>query len=284
MPAVPGAIGGHPPSRQTLLLVIFTLLSLGGCTALDKTAATPGGADNRYAWQDTNNAQTQAASAESAPAADSDYDIEPTVVEFEDYKDPLIGFNRAIFSFNDASYRYALIPLAKGYTSYVPNPVRTGISNFYYNIKAPVYVVNNTLQLKPKAAGVNLLRFGINTTLGLLGFFDPAKAWFDLEKADTGFSDTFAHYGVGYGVYLVLPILGPSDLRSGTSALAEGFLHPIRYLVDNPERTVIQGVDYFQEFAPQAERYTALADESEDPYIFFRNLYLQGIQRDAAYE
>ena len=156
-------------------------------------------------------------------------------------------------------------------------------NNFFYNIKSPIYLINNSLQLKPKAAGVNLLRFGVNSTLGLFGFFDPAKEWFSLEKAKTDFDDTFAHYGAGYGFYIVLPLLGPSDLRDGSSALIEGVFHPIPYLVDDPEGSIIQGFGYFQEFAPQAELYQQLAEESEDPYIFFRNMYLQGIQRDAAY-
>lgn len=211
-------------------------------------------------------------------------DPDATVVSYDDYSDPLIGMNRAIFAFNDVTYRYALIPASKGYLYVMPEPARLGVGNFFYNLKSPIYIVNNLLQAKPKDAGVNLMRFGINTTVGILGLFDPAKHWFELEKADTTLGDTLAQYGAGYGVYLVVPFLGPSDLRTGTSTLIEGYLHPIRYLLeDDRERLLVQGFDYFQEFAPSAEDYENLREESDDPYIFFRNMYLQGLQRDTEY-
>ena len=209
--------------------------------------------------------------------------VEPTVVAYDDYRDPLIRVNRVVFAFNDVSFRYALIPLSKTYLK-VPEPVRQGISNFFHNIKAPIYLVNNALQLKPGAAGTNLSRFGINTTLGLLGLFDPAKHWFGIEKAEADFADTLAHYGAGYGIYLVLPLLGPSDLRNGTSSLTEHFLHPLNYLTDNPDTLIIQSFDHFQTFAPEAEAYQTLTEESNDPYIYIRNMYLQGVQRDAEYQ
>jgi len=222
-----------------------------------------------------------------APQATADNnendDFEPTVVAQRDYSDPLIGINRAIFAFNEVSYRYLLFPLGKGYTNVTPEPVQQGISNFFYNLKAPIYVVNNALQLKPRDAGTNVLRFGINTTIGLLGLFDPATHWFGIEKVDTSFEETLMQYGVGYGFYVVIPFLGPADLRSGTSVLVEGIFHPVTYIADDRDRLLIQGFDYFQEFAPQVETFEALLKESEDPYIFMRNFYLQGIERDAQY-
>lgn len=217
-------------------------------------------------------------------AENSDVEIEPTVVSYTEYKDPLIGLNRAVFAFNDVSYRYALIPLSKGYIKVVPDPVKKGIGNFFYNLKTPIYLVNNTLQLKPKLAATNVVRFGINSTFGLLGLFDPAKNWFDMERAESHLNDTLIHYGAGYGFYLVLPFSGPSDLRSGVSTLGDYFLTPTVYLLDSPERTAVQAFDGFQDFAPQAERYERVRDEADDPYIFFRNFYLQRIMRDAEYD
>ncbi len=220
------------------------------------------------------------------PQASSDNendDFEPTVVADRDYRDPLIGINRAIFSFNDVSYRYVLFPLGKGYTHVTPDPVQRGVSNFFYNLRTPIYIVNNALQLKPQDAGTNIARFTINSTIGILGLFDPATRWFGIERADTSFNDTLAQYGAGYGIYIVIPFLGPSDLRSGTSVLVEGIFHPVTYIADDRERILIQGFDYFQEFAPEAESFEALMKESDDPYIFMRNFYLQGIQRDAEY-
>jgi phospholipid-binding lipoprotein MlaA len=209
--------------------------------------------------------------------------LEPTVVSYPEYRDPLIWVNRGIFAFNDVTYRYLLIPVGKGYTRVVPDPVRTSVGNFFDNIKMPISAVNHLLQLEPQLLGRDLLRFGINTTLGLAGLFDPAKAWWGLEKADTDFDETLAGYGVGYGIYLVLPILGPSNLRNSASIVAGHFLNPVVYLLENPERSAVQGFDAFQDYAPGAERYETLREKAEDPYIFFRNLHLQGVQRDEEY-
>lgn len=209
--------------------------------------------------------------------------LEPTVVSYPDYRDPLIRVNRAVFAFNDVTYRYLLIPLGKGYMRVIPDPVHRSVGNFFYNIKMPIYAVNHLLQLEPKPMGRNLLRFGINTTVGLLGLFDPARDWWGIEREETNFDETLAGYGAGYGLYLVLPIFGPSDLRKSASLVVDHFLNPIIYLTENPERSVIQGYDFFQEYAPEAERYETLRRRTEDPYTFFRNLYLQGVQRDADY-
>lgn len=209
-------------------------------------------------------------------------EVDPNVVGFPEPKDPLIRINRAIFAFNDVTYRYALIPLARGYQK-VPKPVRTGIGNVFNNIKMPIHAVNHLAQAKPKAAGRDVLRFVVNSTVGLLGIFDPADSWLGMKRETTGFADTLSRYGSGYGTYIVLPFFGPSDLRSGAGVVADYFLNPIPYLVDQPESTVITSFDGFQSFAPSAESYTTLREKAEDPYIFFRNLHLEGLQRDDIY-
>lgn len=210
-------------------------------------------------------------------------DIEPTVVSYTEYRDPLIGMNRAVFAFNDFSYRYLLFPLARAYRWVLPDPVERSIGNFFRNLKMPISLVNNLLQGRPAGMGRNLARFGINTTVGLAGLFDPAAAWFRIEPAATGFDDTLARWGAGYGAYLVLPFLGPSSLRNGPGLVADYFLNPVPYLLESPESTAATGFDNFQRFAPGSERYLQLHRESKDPYLFFRNLHLQGLQRDAEY-
>lgn len=102
-------------------------------------------------------------------------------------------------------------------------------------------------------------------------------------RKETHFDDTLSRYGAGYGIYLVLPIFGPSDLRNSVSLVTDYFLNPIIYLTDDPARSIIQGYDFFQEYAPGAERYEMIREKVADPYIFFRNLYLQGVQRNARY-
>lgn len=209
--------------------------------------------------------------------------IDPNVVSYDDYHDPLMPLNRFVFGFNEIVARYALVPLGKGYARVVPDVVDRRVDNFFKNAASPISAVNNLVQAEPKKSGINLARFGINTTVGLLGLFDPAKAWFGLERAPTDFASTLAHYDVGYGTYLVLPFFGPSDLRNGAARIVDYYLHPIPYVLDRPEGFLVLSFGFFEDFAQNAENYETLMQESEDPYIFMRNLHLQAIQRDAAY-
>lgn len=262
----PGFPGHH--WRLPVLLLVVALLG-GGCATLDGQQAAA--------------VEAPTVSDAAAVKTDAATEIEPTVVSYPEYRDPLMGLNRAIFAFNDVTYRYLLIPLSEGYLRVVPEPVRNSVGNFFYNIKTPVYAVNHLLQGEPRRTGRNLLRFGINTTIGLLGLFDPASKLWGLQPEETHFEQTLADYGAGYGVYLVLPIFGPSDLRNGASLVVDHFLNPVIYLTENPETNVILGVDFFQQGAPGASRYETIRQKSKDPYLFFRNLYLQGVQRDAEY-
>jgi phospholipid-binding lipoprotein MlaA len=221
--------------------------------------------------------------ADDSAAGNNAIRVDPNVVSYDDYRDPLMPLNRFVFRFNDFVGRYALVPLGKGYARFVPEPVDRRIDNFFYNAASPIYAVNHLLQAKPGLSGRNLARFGINTTIGLLGIFDPAAAWFGLERAESDFAETLAHFGAGYGTYLVLPFFGPSDARNATARVVDYFLHPIPWVLDNPESSVVLGYGFFHEFAQSAEDYEKLMKQSDDPYIFMRNLHLQTIQRDAAY-
>lgn len=217
------------------------------------------------------------------PTAIESGTVDPTVVSYPEYRDPLIGVNRIIFSFNDITYRYFLIPISKVYLKTVPEPVQESVGNFFSNIKSPIFAVNHLLQGETGSAGRDSLRFLINSTLGVFGIFDPAKSWYKLDKNETHFENTLAKYNAGYGFYLVLPLLGPSDARNGVSTIIDYTLNPIPHLTDRPESTIIQAYDGFHKFAPSAENYLILRKRSKDPYIFFRNLHLQGVQRDENY-
>jgi phospholipid-binding lipoprotein MlaA len=261
--------------RAAVILLLTAALLVGGCAAVRGSQGGPGREDPPPAAHQSEKLPFPV-SPRMAP-------LEPTVVSYPNYRDPLIWVNRGIFAFNDVTYRYLLIPLGKGYVRVVPDPVRQGVDNLFFNLKTPIYAVNHLLQFRPKPLGRDLARFTINTTLGLLGLFDPAKAWFGLPREETHFDTTLSRYGAGYGIYLVLPIFGPSDLRGPPSLVVDALLNPLFYLTDNPERSAIEGFDFFQAYAPGAERYQILRRKSEDPYIFFRNLYLQGVQRDVDY-
>jgi phospholipid-binding lipoprotein MlaA len=191
--------------------------------------------------------------------------------------------NRVVFTFNDVAYRYVLVPVSRTWLERVPEPARRSVGNFFGNLKAPIYLVNHLAQLELTAALHDVERFAINTTWGVLGFRDPAGERFGIEAAPTGFADTLSHHGAGHGVYLTLPFVGPSDVKSGTGLLADWLLNPIRYFTENPTTLGVQSLDYVQEAAPQADAYPELRAESDDPYVFFRNLHLERVQRDADY-
>jgi phospholipid-binding lipoprotein MlaA len=206
--------------------------------------------------------------------------INPSVIGYDDYKDPLEPFNRSMFAFNDVSYRYFLTPLSKGYRFVLPEGVRHSIGNFFNNLREPLVSLNQLLQGKPGPSGKSLLRFGINSTVGILGLFDPADSWLSIEPREASFGDTLAYYGVGYGGYLVLPILGASDFR-GTSSFAFGYVaHPLNLLDDDDLVLAIAVTEGFHRLAETVHQYPELVADKEDPYLFIRNLYLQNLQRD----
>ncbi|GGD79089.1 MlaA family lipoprotein [Lacimicrobium alkaliphilum] len=211
--------------------------------------------------------------------------LEPTVVGYSEqqFEDPLEGFNRAMFGFNDVMYRYALIPAARGY-SYLPSPVRTGVSNFFANIREPWNSLNHTLQGEGGLAGRNLGRFLINSTVGLLGLFDPATHWLELPPAKSTLGQSLAHYDVGYGAFLVLPFIGQSDFRSGFSTFTESMITPLEAIADRPQTGYWQMFNGYQQSVPSLLKYEELKAQSEDPYRYFRNQYLQGLLRDKQYE
>lgn len=142
--------------------------------------------------------------------------------------DPLEGFNRRVYRFNALADKYVLLPVVHGYDKITPDPVQTGISNFFSNLGEINTFANSVLQLKPRSTGVTLSRFLINSTVGLAGFFDPATH-FGLAQRNEDFGQTLGHYGVGAGPYLVLPFFGPSDLRD---AIGIGADQGLFYVLD----------------------------------------------------
>lgn len=227
--------------------------------------------------------QAQQQQKEQGPyeANQSELYEEPTVVSYEDYKDPLKVINRPIFKFNDVVYRYFLSPVSKGYQKVMPEPVGNSVSNFFSNIREPLFSLNNLFQAKPRQSGTSLLRFVINSTVGVLGLFDPADSWWDIEKHDTDFGDTLAYHGVGYGAYIVLPLLGPSDLRDGSSKLFNWAAHPLNAVDHERTKTTLKYYEGFHDIAPTLSEYPKVVADRDDPYTFIRNLYLQNIMRDA---
>ncbi|MGO4891279.1 MlaA family lipoprotein [Flavobacterium sp. W21_SRS_FM6] len=253
-----------------VLLVIAVMLS-SGC------------ASNQTQSDSATNAQSQAMEIESSHGS---FALAPTVVSYEpeSFSDPLESFNRPVFAFNDFVFKNIFIPASHGYQAVVPEPVRGGVSNFFSNLREPLNAINHLLQGKGSESGSSVGRFLINSTVGLLGLFDPADHWFDIKEQKATLNQTLASYDVGYGSFLVLPFLGQTDTRNGFSTLIEGIVHPINTLADSPQTIYLQSYGSFHEFAPQADSYETLEQKSEDPYLFFRNLYLQGVMRDQQFK
>lgn len=195
---------------------------------------------------------------------------EPTVA------DPLEKLNRGIFWFNDKVYFYALKPVAR-VVRVVPEPVRTSVGNAFHNIAAPIRIVNATFQLKFHDAGTELGRFVINSTIGILGLFDPAGHYFGLKPKEADFGQTLAHYGVGQGVYIVLPFLGPSSLRDATGTFTDVFFDPVYYLTDKQTKEIIEvkATEVVNTVSLDKDTYEAIKLEALDPYVVIRSAYAQ---------
>ncbi len=190
-----------------------------------------------------------------------------------DPRDPWERLNRTTFKVNMAIDHAIARPVARGYKKVVPSVVRTGVSNFMDNLFYPVTMVNDLLQLKFKPFGQDTGRFLLNTTVGIGGLFDPASK-VGLQKNEEDLGQTFGYWGAKPGPYLMIPILGPSDVRDGIGKVGDGFLSPLSYVKNNYIRYGIYGlevIDVRYRLLPQ----DPLLDEAYDPYLFLKNAYLQ---------
>ena len=207
--------------------------------------------------------------------------------EEKNVKDCFEKVNRATFAFNMALDKVLFRPVAIGYRK-LPSPIRTGTSNALNNLSNLVTIPNNILQGDFKAAGNNSIRFIINTTLGVVGIFDPANAlgFEKLEKED--FGQTFGTMGIGEGCYLVLPVIGPSTVRDAVGSLISMTGGDAWYNVTirNDTRYFNESDYYFSKLgegvdfrAKNLESFDSLEKNSIDFYATVRSLYLQDRKR-----
>ena len=205
----------------------------------------------------------------------------------KDVKDCFEKINRATFAFNMALDKVLFRPVATGYRK-LPSPIRTGTSNALNNLSNLVTIPNNILQGDFIAAGNNSIRFVINTTIGIIGIFDPANA-LGFEKLDKeDFGQTFGTMGIGEGCYLVLPVIGPSTVRDAVGSLVSMTGGDAWYNI-----TVKNDTQYFKESdyyfsklsegvdfrAKNLESFDSLEKTSVDFYATVRSLYLQDRER-----
>ena len=188
--------------------------------------------------------------------------------------DPIEPFNRAMFVFNDKFYFWVAKPVAKGYNHVLNEDIRVSVRNFFRNLATPIRVANNLLQGEFRATGTELARFAMNSTMGILGFFDVARD-FGIQRKDADLGQTLGKYGLGQGFYIVLPFLGPSSLRDGVGRFGDGFLDPVDYI--NPWEAALGVAAYRSEndVSLRLGTYEKLKSLSLDPYIAVRDAYIQ---------
>jgi len=193
--------------------------------------------------------------------------------------DPLQGFNRGVYKFNDVVDRATLKPVAKGYRKITPHWFRTGVGNFFANLTYPATVVNQFLQGKGKLGFEDTGRFLVNTTVGIVGLFDVATKM-GLPANDEDFGQTLAVWGVGSGPFINLPFFGPSSLRDAPSKVADYFLGPLTY-VDMPWETEL-GLRLVDIVHTRSEllQLDPTLQRTYDPYAFVRDAWVQ--QREFA--
>ena len=192
--------------------------------------------------------------------------------------------SRAVFKFNLAFDDIILEPIAKGYNK-LPNPVKSGTSNFTSNISTLLSIPNSLLQGDLKQVGHSTGSFLVNTTVGILGFFNPAeKIGLKPHKEDVG--QTLGSYGIGQGCYYVLPILGPTTVRDSIGLVADTFIDPFAHVtIRQNEILGVSGndLDYYSVKGTTAIdfrsdnllNFESLEKNSIDLYSSFKSIYLQ---------
>lgn len=200
----------------------------------------------------------------------------------EEISDPFEGMNRGIFWFNERVDRYLLAPVAEGYDYVVPDPIQKGVGNFFENLSYPKYLVSDVVQFKFSEALSHTGRFLINTTLGVGGIFDIAKD-LGLEREEEDFGIALAYHGIPAGPYLVLPLLGPSNVRDAVGRVVDTLVHPFMILSYTDVRAGItdpiaysgRGLDIVQTRVDLDEAIKAGRESSFDYYLFLQGAYTQ---------
>ena len=236
---------------------------------------------------DHNLPAVEAASAE-APKASHDL----SDADFEDYgdehvdtiSDPLEGWNRFWFGFNDILLLKVIKPVYTGYTYVVPSPIRTGIGNAFHNIQMPIRLVNCILQGRFGEAWIELGRFIVNSTAGFGGVFDVAKQSkprIPVDSRDADFGQTLGVWGVGEGIYLVWPVVGPSTVRDTAGMAGDWAASPLFWLGE-PVGPVEQGPAIgaslgfrFNNMGTVIDTYETLTKSAIEPYTAARDAYVK---------
>jgi len=193
------------------------------------------------------------------------------------FNDPLEPVNRVIFKFNDTLYIWVMDPIATAYSKVLPADIRGCINSFFRNLQEPVRFINTLLQGRFSDSGRVLVRFVINSTLGIYGFADAAANDFDFPPVEATMGETLESWGVGDGLYLVIPLYGPSTLREISGDLVDAIeMTPYYSWSDD---LAVDGAIYFGKETNHLSFHLGEYEEWKkmlfDPYVSFRNAYFQ---------
>ena len=224
-------------NRGWILSILLVVFTLGGC------------ASNKSAQQDQS---------------------------YADPKDPLESLNRTMWDFNyEVLDEYILRPTTVFYVDYMPGFARTGLHNMALNLEEPSNAVNNLLQGKLDGTLISLGRFLLNSTVGLFGLIDVATE-IDLNREEEEFGEVLGKWGVGTGAYLMIPALGPNDIRSGVGDLVDKTYGPLDAL-NFPLSVLRTGIKALEARASLIQQEQQL-DSAIDPYGFVKNAYFQNLE------
>lgn len=196
--------------------------------------------------------------------------------------DPIEPVNRGIFWFNDKFDYYIMEPVAQGYDDVMPEGVKEGVTHFFKNLRYPQYLLSDVVQFKFGQAGTHTGRFLINSTLGLFGIFDVATE-FGIEEEKEDFGIALAYHGVPSGPYLVIPFIGPSNLRDAIGLGVDTAVHPISLvgysnLSDNQKSAItlsLTGMRIVDLRYGLLDAVDAAKESSLDYYLFVQAAYYQ---------
>jgi len=251
-------------------------VALGAAAFVLCLCAGPAGPARAAASGSGDAPQTSGFAIESDPLFDDDLEAEFDAEE-PGFPDPAERTNRRVFSFNGVVDRWVLDPITRAYGWLFPGPVKKGIRNFFTNLGEPATTFNDILQLEWRDAGVAGGRFILNSSIGIVGLFDPA-ARMGLDYHRAGFGQTLALAGTPSGPYLVFPIVGPNCVRDSFGSLADTTMHPLTWFL-GPANFLLYGLytsgDGISLREQHVDELKALREGSIDYYAAMRNAYYQ---------
>jgi phospholipid-binding lipoprotein MlaA len=192
----------------------------------------------------------------------------------EEVSDPIEPVNRAIFWFNDTADVYVLEPVARGWDYVLNDEVQAAISRFFDNVRFPIVMINNLLQGKVISASSDVGRFLVNSTIGVVGFFDVASE-FGLERHDEDFGQTLGYWGIPPGPYLMAPLLGPTNARDAVGRIADSAAAIYPWFAAAQYTIGATAVNTINFRSQVLEQVRDAKEASIDYYVFVRDAYDQ---------